>query len=150
MGVAVTGVKELQKRLGLIADLTKTMPTPLRKSGEFLVRDSIANINKAGHLFNAGGFKQLSKATQQDREREGYNPRRPIMVRTGKLKRSFFYKLTSGMVEIANKTKYWFYHQKGGKKIPRRRLLGIRYEAQVAVGKYFQEQINRLFKIIFR
>ena len=150
MKVAILGVKELKDRLYQVAKQLKSSYTPLQRAGSFLMRDAKANINKSGALYNTGGFKALSASTQKDRKNKGYNPKRPIMVRSGKLKNRFRYNVGAGQVTVDNETKYWKYHQKGGRKIPQRRLIGIRVEGVLAIRKYFVDELNRIFKIVFK
>lgn len=149
MPVKTFGFDEFGRKLDLVAYFVSTSKTPLLKSGDWLLSDTKANFNKGGALFQVGGWKPLTKATKQDKERKGYGGK-PKMVRTGQLKSKFYKRVGNGKVELYNARDHFKYHQLGGTKIPKRTMLGIRKEAVTAVTQIFESSINTLFKSFFK
>lgn len=149
MPVKVYGVEELGRKLEFIAEMVSTSKTPLIQSGDWLMKDTKANFDKGGRLFQNGGWQPLKPATIKDRERKGFG-RRPILKRTGQLKRKFYKRVGTGKVELYNPRPYFKYHQLGGTKIPLRRMLGIRNEAIVAIRQIFEQNINKWFRMVFK
>jgi len=85
-----------------------------------------------GEGTSKGSWASLSLATQLQRSRMGYPPEHPILVRTGALKRSLVQKGGQHIlkkhrkyIEWGTKIPYAFYHQRGTKKMPARKMLLI-------------------------
>lgn len=106
------------------------------------------NIDNQGYFF--GRFKPLAEETKKQRARLGYNPSRPILVRSGTLRESFaITELGESSGELSNTTDYAIYHQLGGAKIPERVIMDIddkmdKYIDQT-ISNFIDEVINDAF-----
>jgi phage gpG-like protein len=72
-------------------------------------------------------------------------PGRSIMERSGKLKDSWGYNASETGVDLGNNTKYWVYHQGGGKHLPKRVLISINETNKKKIGEFIGHALERKF-----
>lgn len=140
---------------------------PLKKSKKRLSEDLDRNFQQQGALIQGGGFTRpggafanlgpattrggawapLAESTRRDRERKGYNGARPILERTGKLRKGFKVKVVKEKLSATNTVSYAKYHQFGTSKMPARKILGFSdkfVEAlKMEIIRYITNQIKR-------
>lgn len=113
---------------------------PISDGIKILKREATENFERQGgiydgKLFSAKPWAKLANSTKKDRARQGYNPSRPILERTGKLKRGFKENRTSQTEgSLENFVSYAKYHQFGTKKMPRRQVIGSSKRSRTAIG----------------
>lgn len=66
-------------------------------------------------------WKPLQPSTLKEKKRNGYSKK--ILERTGKMKKSFSYKIENDSDIKITSTKYMVYHQYGTKKMPKRKIV---------------------------
>lgn len=68
-----------------------------------------------------------------------------MLVRSGRMKRSFFYKAEKDSVVITNSADYFKYHQseKPRRKIPRRQMIGINNKVKRLVRQELRDSVRR-------
>lgn len=118
---------------------------PLQKSKDRLEKDLDRNFDQQGALIQGGGFSRpggafanlgrattrgsawapLAESTRRQRERLGYGAARPILQRTGKLRKGFAFKVDDKNLSATNDVSYARYHQFGTKNMPARVILGF-------------------------
>jgi len=118
---------------------------PLEKGRKRLLEDLDRNFDQQGALLQGGGFTRrggafanlsaattrgsawapLAQSTRKDRVRKGYNAARPILERTGKLRKGFKAKSDSDSIIATNEVSYGKYHQSGTNKMPQRKIIGF-------------------------
>jgi len=101
------------------------------------------NFRQQGGIY--GRWKPLAASTRKDRKSEGFPPARPILVRTGKLRKGFVTKSSSNDAEMTNKVPYMKTHQQGDRKrnVPQRQIMGISDKVTKAAGLLAAEDITR-------
>jgi phage gpG-like protein len=98
------------------------------------------NFNQQGRLY--GLWKPLSAATRNQRAKQGFNPARPILERTGRLKRGFkSYVVNDRLAKVTNDVEYAAYHQNGTGKMPQRKIVGITGKSNKAIALTFAQFI---------
>lgn len=132
--------RAMQRKINTLSDYEE----PLRESGEWLLKDVDTNFRKQGALFGRG-WKPLADSTRRQRARQGYPPARPILERTGRLRRgNKIKKVTKDTLTIGNDVDYFKYHQTGTRKMPQRKVLDIRSVAEIAIGRIFKDWLGRI------
>lgn len=163
--VTTKGLDKILKTLGKLEDMD--FKKPLKKSSKILLAEQQENFDKQGAIYQGGGFVRtggafssggrtttrfgpwapLSPSTRDDRSRQGYNPARPILQRTGKLRKGFRRTtLNTKELEIENKVEYGIYHQTGTKKMPQRRIIGFSRKSITAIKIIFTKHIAGIIK----
>lgn len=81
----------------------------------------------------------LSASTQAQKSKHYRTYASVPLMRTGKMKGSFYYKTTPTSVEIGNKVPYFKYHQSTAErhKIPRRPMMGVNNDVKGMVRRAF-------------
>jgi len=134
---------QLDKSLGnLIRDLT--FKKPLKNSVELLKKETQQNFDQQGRIY--GTWRPLAKSTRIQRSRLGYGAARPILVRTGRLKKGFVTSSTDKKAEISNTAKYAAVHQYGRGRIPQRKILDVSAKSEKAIGLIFANFIGEKIK----
>lgn len=118
---------------------------PLRKSEPRLKEDLDRNFQQQGAILQGGGFTRpggafanlgkattvgrawapLAESTRKQRAAQGYGAARPILQRSGKLRRGFRTKVKNEELSATNNVSYSPYHQYGTAKMPQRLILGF-------------------------
>lgn len=83
----------------------------------------------------------LKPATRKDRERQGYNPSYPILVRTGRMKRNFTTRIEPRSFAIYNRMYYYRFHQWGTSKMVARPMLMIFEYHRRQLLKYIDSEV---------
>lgn len=134
---------------------------PITASLEILLDEIQLNFDQQGRQygdkFGRKAWQPLAEATIDDRERQGYPGRRPILERTGKLRKGFrVASITDTEGKIRNSVPYAEIHQNGavtskGVVIPQRRIVGSTSKSQRAIGLVFANfiagNLKRYFKL---
>lgn len=143
-------IKALSRKLG-------GMRVVMREVGEILEDEIQRNFVYQGAVFQGGDFteegrgtttrgkawKPLAESTKKDRKRRGYSPARPILNRSGTLKRSFTIKgVGLDFVKVGTDISWAEHHQTGGKHLPQRKLIGLSKRAHSAI----LQRINNYFE----
>lgn len=159
---------KLTKNLQKFVDEIDNFGRPIKQSLQVLRDEQRENFDKQGALYQGGGFvrsggafanagrattrgrswEPLKESTQKDRARQGYRPKRPILVRTGKLKQGFkVTKIGKKEAEIKNTVSYAKYHQLGTRHMSARRIIGTTNKSKAAIKliflKYIQGSLKR-------
>lgn len=144
---------------------------PIKDSLALLQDEIDRNFQLQGALYQGGGFtrpggafanlgrattrkqpwKPLAPRTQEDRRRQGFPPKRPILIRTEKLRKGFKQKeISETQGSIVNDVFYARFHQTGTKIMPARRIVGVTAESRKAIGLLFAHYIAKEIKKIFQ
>ena len=144
---------------------------PLKKSIDLLKGEASRNFDMQGAYYPGGGFfkpagghattrakpwKPLANSTKRQRAGLGYGAARPILERTGTLKRGFVTTSNHKEAEIKNTVKYAGVHQFGSKKrkIPARQILGTTKKSEDAIllifANFIAKQISKINSTILR
>lgn len=138
---SLEGVTEVSRRFAAraerVGDLTPAWPE-VDKVFHLLVQQQFASAGAQG----GERWPELARRTQLERAREGYGPKRPILVRTGDLQRSLT-TLNGDAISVHHPTyyargtgvEYFRYHQsrKPRKVIPRRAAIELSAKAKDAL-----------------
>jgi phage gpG-like protein len=119
----IEGVPELSRVLMMEYKKVTDFSTPLKQASKFILADIEQNFISEGGL--VGGWTPLSQSTILGRIREGYGGAHPILQKTGKLRKSFFSKVSKNKTMITSTSPYFPYHQSRSPrtKLPRRAML---------------------------
>lgn len=143
-------------------DFTK----PLKKSSNILTQEIRANFSQQGRIYQGNpasgikgtedtvrrsAWKPLAQSTRSQRSRLGFGAARPILVRTGKLMKSFrVTRLNSKEMIINSSAEYAIYHQgdptKTRKRLPQRKLAGFSNKSKRAILLTFANHIKGIIK----
>jgi hypothetical protein len=93
----------------------------------------------------------LAQRTQADRAHNGFPPKRPILVRTGKLRKGFKQQGVSDKEgRIENKVFYAKFHQSGTRIMPQRKIVGTTRKSEKAIQLTFANFIVKEIKKVFK
>lgn len=113
---------------------------PLKTSVKLLEKEAQQNFDQQGRIY--GNWKPLAQSTRKQRVRQGCGAARPILIRSGKLKKGYRTSATQKVGEIENTVHYAKYHQHGTRKMPRRIILGTSGKSKMAIGLIFANFIG--------
>jgi phage gpG-like protein len=133
----VEGVPELSRRLMISADGISDFRTPLRQSGDELLRSFQLNFSERGRLF--GGW-----APRKPRYKNGVRVDTwPLLEKSGRMRNSFEDTITKNSVTLYNSAPYFAYHQSrmARARLPRRVMMKIDEERKTFIVKAFQAYI---------
>lgn len=108
-----------------IASKLKNSTPALKIIGDIVVQEATENFGRQGYNYGSA-WVPLSAYTRMDRARKGFPPNRPILIRTGKLKKGTrVLSVGKSEVIIVNSVKYASTHQYGNSKrhVPVRTIL---------------------------
>lgn len=130
--------QSLNKISGKIKD-----PKPIfRRISPLLVDYFKQNMESEGMKLLKGRWKELSPATIAAKIRLGYGSKK-ILERTGKLKKGMKQlSLNNAELVVGNDVKYYQYHQLGGRKLPKRQMLGVNKDVENIVMDQFTKAIS--------
>lgn len=117
---------------------------PLDEGADLKLKEIQMNFDQQGRLY--GGWEKLKDSTKRQRARLGYGPSRPILVRTGRLLKSFRKQVHKGYFVIKSTAGYAKYHQQNGRKgkvIPERKLAGDTDRFNMAFKQIIVNFMNR-------
>lgn len=117
---------------------------PLKSSVQLLKKETQQNFDQQGRIY--GNWKPLAQSTREQRTRLGFGAARPILVRTGRLKKGFVTSSTSTKAEISNTANYAKYHQFGTKRMPKRVILDTSSKSRKAIRLLFANFIGEKIK----
>lgn len=153
MSIVILGIAQTR---GLLDKIRSTLENenelrkPFMEAGDWVLKDIDANFAKQGGLYQTSGgkrgWKPLASSTRERREAKGYGGARPILERSGALRKSFSAKYGGRTVSIESKSPYFVYHQVGGRKIPQRKMMGVRNETVPAITQILRNWINSLIR----
>jgi len=152
--IKIEGDDKLRVQFQRFSDSLGDLKTPLVKSAEFMRREAIENFAQRGEKMQSGGWPDLKDITKRIKLKEvGFVY--PMMVRTGRLKRSFYIRgpeisRNSGWVEVYNPVSYAMYHQKGTSRMPKRILLKFQKRQKSGIRRIFQDWIREQIKKDFK
>lgn len=161
---------EMDKLLKVLNDGIKSLDDwnkPFQKFGVIMRAEQAKNFEQQGAIYQGGDFirvggafanlsrattrssswQKLTPATQRDRQSKGYPEKRPILVRSGELKRSFKTKTTKRSFTTENVSKLAIYHQGGTKRMPARRIMGFSRKGAAAFILIFERYLAGAFKM---
>jgi phage gpG-like protein len=86
----------------------------------------------------------LAETTIRDRERQGYGPG-PILVRSGRMKRGFWFSFGKGTYRVGNHMHYFPHHQFGAPRanIPRRAMIVLLQQDKAMFTKIARKHLMR-------
>ncbi|SHE48058.1 phage virion morphogenesis (putative tail completion) protein [Marinitoga hydrogenitolerans DSM 16785] len=117
--------KELKKKLSELKRKTNDL-TPVMKDTALIMKQSILkNFDDQGT--EQKKWKDLSRKTKKRKQKEK-GTSYPILVDTGRLKKSFNTSYTKYTARVYTGVKYGVYHQTGTRKIPKRPFMHVRKE----------------------
>lgn len=138
-------VKGTEFLFGKLDDLVnaprKEAKNALRETGDLLIKEFSENFDSNGSRINGKQWKPLKQKTLEQKLRLGYGSK-PILVRTGRLRKGFVKNVFGYSVRVTNKTKYYRYHQLGEGFNPVRTM--------VTSSRNLEGDILEIFNIMYR
>jgi phage gpG-like protein len=145
LSFAIEGDVELNRSLeGVSADLKNWKPE-FAKTGRYLIKTFQQNFASAG-VGLGSQWKPLKPKYRAWKMAHGYSG--DILVKTGKMMKSFEYIATPYDVTISNAMPYFVYHQsnKPRKVLPRRIMMKMTFKLRQGVVKIFQTAVQTTLK----
>lgn len=135
--------RAIEKRLDKLGRGVKNFKKPLKDSSEFSMKLFKQNFEIGGREFKK--WKRLSPATIVAKARLGF-PSDPLIA-TGRMMKSFkIFKLERFVAIVNNPTKYFKYHQLGGRKIPKRVMIAINRKMTKKIVGIFKRYLRGLLR----
>lgn len=139
-------VEGLQRLDGLFSSMDRglnNLREPLNEANKYMRSEIDKNYENQGQTFG-DKWEKLSPTYARRKARETGN--KPLLVRTGKMKRSFRSRVGSKKAVIDNPTSYFKYHQsnKPRKKLPRRVMMEIGRTQQTEINRFFTKYLNKI------
>lgn len=142
----IYGVKELESSFKKIGSKVMDAKEPLRESANIVVEQSIRNFDDQGYTYGRA-WTPLKPSTRKDRSRKGYGSARPILVRSGTLKKGArVTSVTGRQATVENKVDYAPYHQFGTSRMPKRTILAVTDKVKHAIGIVFTKWISKIIR----
>lgn len=140
--VKVSGTKEVKAKLRKLGQELYMLQSAMTAIGDSLskyYRD--VGFSSQGGVFG-GQWPRLSPAYAARKAKE--YPGRPILVKTGKMQRSFEYDAKQTYVKISNEAPQFIYHQSTAPrlKLPRRAMMGVNGAVKKTVNEIVKREIN--------
>ena len=130
-------------------EIVSNAKEPLQQSAQIVKDESDKNFATQGFTYGEA-WKPLAPSTRKQRARLGFNPARPILERTGGLRRSTrIVKVTNREAVVQNTNKVAKYHDKGGTKMPKRTILTTTQRTNDAIKIVWTNHIAKLLKKFF-
>ncbi len=140
LSIDINGSKAVMAKLDGIIRAVGSPREALKDSGDFLVREFVANFPEEGRRMGRP-WKALSAATVREKQRLGYGGA-GILVRTGKMMNAFASEVRPFMVRVFNPTKYYQYHQLGTPNLPQRKMIVASENAKAGIYEIFNRYIR--------
>lgn len=130
---AVEGVEEVSAMFEVGSKRAGSLQPPLKKASDLMIK--VIDVNFASH------GREFGEPWKKRKKAYGW----PLLEKTGQLRKSFDYKLSSQESVIGNKKEYFGYHQSNRprKKMPRRIMMKIDETRRQLIVKIFQEYIMK-------
>jgi len=143
----VLEIKNFGRDINLISE-------PLIDSAKYMKRQAIANFEARGSLMQPGGWDDLEKSTKRRKIKEGY-PIYPMLVREGKLRRSFEIDgprigENFGEIDVFNPVHYALEHQDAWGILPQRILLRLGKQQVQDIYNIFNKWTDKIIKKDFK
>ncbi|MEA2056478.1 MAG: phage virion morphogenesis protein [Patescibacteria group bacterium] len=137
----IEGVPELSRLLKMKGKNLDNYKTPLKESADLILSDVSKQFRTEGNL--SGGWEPLALSTLIGKARQGYGDK-PILERTGKLKKSFYKKVSKKRAYVSSSSPYFGFHQSRAPrtKIPRRPMLLLTEKTKHEIVRKFQRFIQ--------
>lgn len=145
--VEKTGLQEMILNLKNFGRDISLISEPLEDSARYMQQQAIANFAASGALMQPGGWPPLKESTIRKKAKDW--PGRPIMVRTGYLKRSFEIEgprigKDYGEIEVYNPIHYAVEHQEAWGLLPQRILLRFQKQQIQDITNIFTRWIDKI------
>lgn len=158
-----TDAKKVVATLDKLANNTANFSKPLHDISKLLLSEIQENFGRQGALYQGGGFVRaggafsnsgsattrsqpwapLKPSTVSQRVALGFPGTRPILVRTGRLKRGFrIQRILPDELTITNKVPYGVFHQLGTDRIPQRKVMGFSNKSLKAIEQILKNHIH--------
>ena len=136
---SIEGIPELDRILYETYEKLSNFKEPLQKASDLILKDVEVNFLTEGSL--AGGWRPLARSTVEGRLRGGFGGEHPILQRTGKLRKSFYSRVTNTKAVVTSRSSYFVYHQSRlpRTKLPRRAMLLLTERTRQNVVQEFRE-----------
>ena len=146
LNFTIEGEKQLLRRLQGVSENLKDWRPEFKKVGSGLLKTFKDNFQNQGRTLGMP-WQRLKPSTLKEKIRLGYSGA-GILVRTGKMKRSFQSKPGHKQVVISNPTSYFPYHQsnKSRNKLPRRVMMRIDNIRAQEIVKVFQSAVQEILQ----
>jgi len=139
MIVTITGDKVISRKIAKIQTKLKAPKAMLTRIGKNLVKYFQENMESEGVKLTKKRWKELKPETAAAKARLGFGGKK-ILERTGKLKAGIkTMSVTKDTLKVGNPVDYYPYHQLGGRKLPKRQMLGVNTD----VGKIVMDEVKK-------
>ena len=138
----IEGVPELSRVLLTAHKKLDDFSKPLFKASQMILDDVETQFRTEGSL--SGGWTPLKLSTIIDKAKKGYGGK-PILERTGALKKSFYRQVSSRRAYISSTSPYFKYHQSRQARtteLPRRPMLLLTQSTKEKIVKEFHKFIR--------
>lgn len=142
----IEGEKQMSRNLRGISEDMKDFYPQFRSTGRLLLKTFDENFSTQGRTIGEP-WARLKSSTVKEKVRLGYAGV-GILMRTGRMRRSFKSRPSRTQVEISNPTAYFAYHQsnKPRRKLPRRVMMKIDERRREQITKIFQSAVAEKLK----
>lgn len=142
MAITLAGEALLFEKLDAAIEAVGSPREALEDVGQVVLNEVKMNFEDEGARLESTRWRALTPETIMDRIRHGFSAR-PILQRTGELKRSFFADANNEQVRISSNNPYYPYHQLGMGYNPKRRMLVLTSDVRLAIIHAFNRFINK-------
>ncbi len=145
--VEISGFKELSQIINNLDKKLDNMQSELQQLGSILLKVFRLNFRTEGQTLQKP-WEQLAAFTVQERTRQGFSGRHPILKRTGRLERGFKAKVGKQDLVILNVVDYFPQHQLGrpSTNLPQRVMLDLTQKMQGDIIKFVVNIISKAIK----
>lgn len=139
----VEGEVQLSRRLEGLSAHTRDLTAPFRSSADMLIGVYSRDVFATEGAVIGKKWQRLSPVTVAQKARLGYGGK-GILVRTGKMQRSFTSIVASDRAVIYNTAPQFKYHQSNlpRRRLPRRVMMALAENQKQAVVKIFQRYLR--------
>lgn len=151
------GQRELVARLATFGQQVTHLQPAWEQVGDLLLRDFAAQFTAEGGYLGgqiAPVWAQLRPSTVADRLRRGYAGEHPILERSGQLLHSAternmagnVFEATDSGLRIGTSDPIAKYHQYGTKRMPARKMIGLKFSTRSEIVRVFGDFIRNLLR----
>jgi len=139
----IEGEKQISAGLDYVGKELKDFRKPLKKSSELLLKTWEQNFDAQGSTLGEPWQRLSPKYAAWKAKRY---PGKGILVRTGKMRKSFRDSVTSVSATLTNPTPYFRYHQSNASRgtLPRRVMMKIDRQRVDGILRIFTEWLNEV------
>jgi phage gpG-like protein len=138
----IFGDERLLKKFDDIEGYLDDLRKPLNDTGDLLMDKYDDNFPAEGRILRKP-WKQLKASTLAQKARLGFG-NKGILERTGKLRKGFEKKVTSGSVRVFNEVPYYKHHQKGSGRLPQRKMIDITENIKQDIIEIFRKRLSKV------